>query len=56
MIKIIGTNPQDDAQAELVLLDEANRPTPLLLGLAALELAVDCLVAYGFYRLFNSRH
>lgn len=60
MIKITATDgPAPDgaqpAVAEIVLVDEGNRPTAALLALAALELTFDCLVGYAAYRYFKAR-
>ena len=38
MLKIVGDSPKGNALTELILLDDKFRPTPLLLGLVALEL------------------
>ena len=46
--------PADEPRVELVLLDERGRPTAALLGLAALELALDCLIGYAVYTLFKN--
>ena len=53
MLKILASDIADSAPTELVLLDGKNRPTPLLLGLAALEITFDILVAYTAYRLMK---
>ena len=45
MLKIVGTDKRGSALDELVLIDDNDRPTKLLLGLAALELACDITLA-----------
>lgn len=37
--------------ASLTLLDENNRPTPTLVGLVALELLADALIAHVIYKV-----
>ena len=53
MIKIVGTDAASKNSVELALTDDKDRPTKLLLGLVALELALDCLVGYAAYRFFK---
>ena len=55
MIKLVGTDSAGIATPELVLLDESDRPTPVLIGLVVAELAFDILVAYAAYRFFKGR-
>lgn len=46
MLKLVGTEDDGTTIAdELVLLDKKDRPTPVLLGLIALELAFDITLA-----------
>lgn len=53
MLKLVGAEKSGIPQIELVLFDEADRPTPLLLGLILAELTIDCLVGYAAYRVFK---
>ena len=55
MLKIVGDSPKGNALTELILLDDKFRPTPLLLGLVALELCIDVLVGYTAYRAFKNK-
>lgn len=54
MLKLVGTDAAAQV-VELPLLDDQNRPTALLIGLAAAELAFDCLIAFALYNLFKKR-
>lgn len=54
MIKIVATDTQNTNATELVLVDDNNKPTATLMGLAALELTIDVCIAYGVYRLFKA--
>ena len=45
MLKLVGTHKDGTIADEMVLIDDKDRPTPLLLGLAALELACDITLA-----------
>ena len=55
MIKISATSnhatPKGDA--EVVLINDKNHPTPAMFGLLALELAADISIAYAAYQLMK---
>ena len=42
-----------ESTSSLRLLDEKDRPTPTLVGLAAAEIAFDVAVGYAAYRVFR---
>ena len=54
MLKLVGTEANGTVADELVLLDNRDRPTKLLLGLCALEIAFDltlaCILARTVFR------
>ena len=54
MLKLVGTDNANH-EIELTLVDKNDRPTKLLMGLAAAELALDCLIAYAVYNLLKGR-
>ena len=54
MINLVATDAAGNANASLTLVNENNRPTPLLVGLVLLELTLDCLVGYAAYRFFRN--
>lgn len=45
MLKLVGTEPNGKIADERVLVTDDNKPTAFLLGLAALELTFDFVVA-----------
>ncbi len=45
MLKLVGLETNGSIADEVVLLDEKDRPTKWLLGLCALEIAVDVTLA-----------
>lgn len=45
MLKLVGTNADGSVDIEKVLVAEDGKPTPLLVGLALLELACDVTIA-----------
>jgi hypothetical protein len=45
MLKLVGTNRLGIVENERVLVDDNDRPTKFLLGLAALELVCDITLA-----------
>ena len=45
MLKLVGTGKNGAVEDERVLIDNNDRPTAFLLGLAALELTFDFVVA-----------
>ena len=45
MLKLVGTHKDGTVADERILLDANDRPTALLLGLAALELALEVTLA-----------
>ena len=57
MLKLVAEMPDENGVtiSELLLLDEKNLPTPLLLGLAGLELAFDAFIAGALARCILKR-
>ncbi|MBQ9067734.1 MAG: hypothetical protein IJ131_01555 [Eggerthellaceae bacterium] len=56
MLKLVGTHRDGTIADERVLLDANDRPTAFLLGLAALELALDVTLAVILAKtVFKSR-
>ena len=45
MLKLVGTEADGSVADELVLLNDNDRPTMVLIGLCALELAFDIALA-----------
>ena len=45
MLKLVGTNRQGAIEDERILINDNDRPTAFLLGLAALELICDVTLA-----------
>lgn len=45
MLKLVGTERDGSVADELVLIDDNDRPSKVLIGLVALELAFDCALA-----------
>lgn len=45
MLKLVGTEEDGSIADEIVLIDDADKPTPILIGLAALELTCDVILA-----------
>lgn len=45
MLKLVGTEQDGTVADEIVLIDDTDKPTPLLIGLACLELACDIALA-----------
>ena len=53
MISITATQGEEK-RSELVLVDDNFKPKPLFIALVACEIAFDCLVAYGAYRVIKA--
>ena len=45
MLKLVGTHEDGTVSDERILINDAGRPTPFLIGLAAIELACDIALA-----------
>jgi hypothetical protein len=45
MLKLVGTEADGSIADEVILINDKDRPTKLLIGLAALELAFDITLA-----------
>ena len=54
MLKLVGTEANGTVADELVLIDDKDRPTKVLIGLAALELVCDitlaCILAHTVFK------
>lgn len=53
MISLVSTQGEDK-RSEFVLVKDNQKPTVLLVGLVICELAFDCLVAYGAFKVFKA--
>lgn len=45
MLKLVGTHEDGTIADEKILVDNAGKPTPFLMGLAVIELACDIALA-----------
>ena len=45
MLKLVGTHEDGTIADEKILVDNTGKPTPFLMGLAAMELACDIALA-----------
>ena len=51
MLKLMDDLAGEGIVTEVTLLDENNRPTPLLIGMVALELCIDVAVGFAAYQI-----
>lgn len=55
MADVAGIQAEENqgVKMELTLIDEKGRPTPLLIGLCAAELAIDACIGIAAFRLMK---
>lgn len=51
MLKIVSE--EEEVKTEITLVNDKNRPTPLLAALVTLEVGLDLALAYTAYRVFR---
>ena len=53
MISIVDTQAKGTL-SQIVLVNDQNKPTPALIGLAVCEVALDCLIAYAAFKALKA--